>query len=147
MPKKRDGELSKQNIRPHSGLTRDADQVMVDERTSDLPMDDTQEHLDDNQIRVTLRAPNGFKPEIICSPEIRSRIANILARSGWEIIRAEPESLSREIEQALQPAGEEQNWVKMHFRSGAEDLSFKADPRTEEELTQLFEKAGCKRIR
>jgi len=142
MTKKYEGMISNQNIEPGKGISRGADQLLHDSaRTSAKPLNDKQQELTD-EWRITLRSPNGFKPQIVCDEGTALIIGKALQDFGWKIIERRPETLEREIDEATQALVENGGlWVILRFDSADGDITFRTDI-GEKDLTALLQRKG-----
>ena len=146
MPKKDEGMISKQNIEPHEGVTKDADQLLHDpDHSSAIPLHDTQEELGD-EWRFTLRSPNGFKPQIVCDEKTALLIGKALQGFEWKIIERRSEKFEQVIEEATRELVEhESSWTILRFLLPSGERAIFRTNIGEKELTSLLQQKGWTR--
>lgn len=98
------------------------------------------------EIRLTLRAPNGLKPDVVCDEQTVKTIGEFLRTVDWEILRKEDETHAAEIDKAIEEnlremfIGDDPAWKKLSFTSAQGPITFKTQfPR---QLSALFEQHG-----
>lgn len=98
-------------------------------------------------MRLTLRSPLGFKPQIACDENDIQTIASFLKTVDWQIITKEDEAFAAQIDdttkelvEEVSVAGHFQGWADLRFVSQQKDIRFKTD--SPDELTNLFQAKG-----
>ena len=155
MKKDREGQLSKINVNPHEDITRDADQLLHEpEHASEAEMSDQQENVAEH-VRLSIRMENAMKFDFSCDTRDVPAIREALKKVNAEIQRTEPETLAREIEEAMSGLVEDsvmsdetgtsarKSRLQFLLPSGAPDgVSLVTDRDTERQVEALFVSAG-----